>query len=99
MFPSEGTAPAHVHLDISKHLLHVTNYAFESGSYAAYALNKRNGAILRKIYFDNFTSEIEMGLDDQKTSHAHQAVTHGKFIYVVDLGLNKILHYQVRIWR
>ena len=52
---------------------------------------------MKNIYVDNFTSEIEKGLEDQKASHAHQAVTDGKSVYVVDLGLNKILYYEVSI--
>ena len=95
MHPSKGTAPAHVSLDTTNHLLHVTNYDFESGTYAAYKLDKGTGAITENIFVDNFTSEIEIGLQGQKASHAHQTVTHNNFIYVVDLGLNKILHYQV----
>ena len=95
MHPSKGTAPAHVSLDTTNHLLHVTNYDFKSGTYAAYRLDKGSGAIIENIFVDNFTSEIEFGLQDQMASHAHQTVTHKNFIYVVDLGLNKILHYQV----
>ena len=95
MHPSKGTAPAHVSLDTTNHLLHVTNYDFGSGTYAVYNLDKGTGAITENIFVDNFTSEIEIGLQDQKASHAHQTVTHSNFIYVVDLGLNKILHYQV----
>ena len=87
-----------MHLDSKNHLLHVTNYDFKSGSYAAYALNEQ-GVISKNIYVDDFKLEIEKGLDDQKASHAHQAIVHGKFIYVVDLGLNKILHYEVRTWK
>ena len=95
MHPSKGTAPAHVSLDTTNHLLHVTNYDFESGTYAAYKLDKGTGVIRENIFVDNFTSEIEIGLQGQKASHAHQTVTHNNFIYVVDLGLNKIIHYQV----
>ena len=95
MHPSKGTAPAHISLDTTNHLLHVTNYDFESGTYAAYKLDKDTGAITENIFVDNFTSEIEIGLQGQKASHAHQTVTHNNFIYVVDLGINKIIHYQV----
>ena len=97
VFSSKGNAPAHVHLDTQNHLLHVTNYDHVSGSYAAYALDKNNGAILGNIYADNFESEIGNATEDQKKSHAHHTVTNGKHVYVVDLGLNKILYYEVGI--
>ena len=88
-----------MYLDASNHLLHVTNYDYTSGSYAAYALDKNSRAILKNVYVDNFTSEIENALKGQNASHAHQAVPYGRFVYVVDKGLNKILHYEVSIKR
>ena len=97
MLPSEGTAPAHVYLDTTNSLIHVTNYDFESGSYAAYSLDKVNQTIRENIYVDNFQTEIENGEEGETVSHAHHAVTHGKNVYVVDLGLNKILHYLVNM--
>ena len=77
--------------------MHVTNYDHVSGSYAAYALDKNSGVILGNIYVDKFASEIENATEDQKASHAHHTVTNGKHVYVVDLGLNKILYYEVSI--
>ena len=97
MLPSEGTAPAHVHLDTANRLIHVTNYDFESGSYAAYSLDNDNQAISENIYVDNFQTEIENGEEGETASHAHHTVTYGKNVYVVDLGLNKILHYLVNM--
>ena len=95
VLPSEGTAPAHISLDSTNNLIHVTNYDFKSGSFAVYALDGSNQAIRDNIYVDNFSTAIAKGDEDERASHAHQAVSHGKFVYVVDLGLNKIMHYQV----
>ena len=94
--PSQGTAPAHINLDTTNNLIHVTNYDFKSGSYAAYALDRSDQAIGDNIYVDNFKTIIAKGAEGERASHAHQAVSHGKFVYVVDLGLNKIMHYEVR---
>ena len=73
----------------------MTNYDYKSGTYTTYSLDNANGKIQNNIYVDDFSIEIEQGDEDEKASHAHHAVTHGKFVYVVDLGLNKIMHYEV----
>ena len=73
----------------------MTNYDYKSGTYTTYSLDNANGKIQNNIYVDDFSIEIEQGDKDEKASHAHHAVTHGKFVYVVDLGLNKIMHYEV----
>ena len=97
MFRSKGNAPAHVALDTENSLLHVTNYDHTSGSYSAFSLDNKTGEILDNVYVDNFSAEIKEGNEDENVSHAHHAVTHGKFAYVVDLGLNKVMHYEVSI--
>ena len=90
---TDGAAPCHVNLDEENGILHVANY--NGGSYIAYSVNKDNGAIVEKIYFENYGKGSGVVPSRQEDAHAHMVFYIRNFIYVVDLGSDKIWHYKV----
>lgn len=88
-----GATPVHVNLDEKNGILHVANY--KGGSYAAFSINKTNGAILERIFFENFGNGSNVVPYRQAKAHAHMVFLVKNFIFVVDLGSDKIHHYKV----
>ena len=95
---TNGAGPCHVNLDEENGILHVANY--NGGSYAAFSINKADGAIQKRIFFENYGKGSNVVPDRQADAHAHMVFYVKNFIYVVDLGSDKIHHYKVNktIW-
>ena len=49
---THGAGPCHVNLDEENGILHVANY--NGGSYIAFSINKTNGSIKERMFFENF---------------------------------------------
>ena len=92
---TNGAGPCHVNLDEKNGILHVANY--NGGSYAAFSINKSNGAIQERIFFESFGKGSNVVPDRQAEAHAHMVFIINDFIYVVDLGSDKIHHYKVNL--
>ena len=88
---SSGDHPCHLALDASGRWLTVANYS--SGTVAAYAI-RQNGSIDSPYIVIQLTGK---GKDAkrQQSAHAHQVVfsPNNKFLYVTDLGSDKIMIY------
>ena len=92
---TNGSGPCHVNLDEENGILHVANY--NGGSYAAFSINKSNGAIQERIFFESFGKGSNVVPDRQAEAHAHMVFFINDFIFVVDLGSDKIHHYKVNL--
>lgn len=73
-------------------LLHVSNYG--AGSFVSFSLDD-SGEIMEQVYAENFGKGSGVKPDRQMESHPHGAWTYGPFVYVADLGSDKIWHYIV----
>lgn len=89
-----GWGPAHVKVDAQNRFIYVANYG--GGSFTAFKLNG-DGSIGSVMFNDVYGAGS--GADPegrQATSHAHGTTVYGRHVYVVDLGSDKIFHYEVR---
>ena len=93
-FSSNGQGTCHVALHAEYGLLHVSNYV--GGSFTSLRVDKSSGEILGEVYNEYFGDGSHVDPDRQEASHAHGTFTVGPFIYVVDLGADKIWHFKVR---
>ena len=91
--PSEGSGPCHVSVDPSGKMVFGSNYG--DGSFAAYTLQS-DGKLNSPTYKEQFTGSGP-NTKRQEKAHAHFATASpdGKYLYVVDLGSDKILNYVV----
>ncbi|MBS1542063.1 MAG: lactonase family protein [Bacteroidetes bacterium] len=91
--PVMGSAPCYVDISPSGNTLAVANYM--SGNVAFFSLDK-NGSIQSNptIYQHRGNGPVS---DRQEAAHAHCAVFDGagKYVYVVDLGIDKVMAYPV----
>lgn len=91
MQPTMGSAPCFVDISSSGNTLAVANYM--SGNVAFYSLDE-NGKIQSNptIHQHNGKGPV---IERQESAHAHCAVFDpaGKFVFVVDLGIDKIMAY------
>ena len=88
---SEGTGPCHVSVDPSGKMAFASNYG--GGSFSAYTL-QTDGKLNPATYTEQFTG-TGPNTKRQEKAHAHFATTSpdGKYVYVVDLGSDKIMNY------
>ena len=56
---------------------------------------KGTGEIMDQAYSEHYGPGSNVKPDRQKDAHAHGAFTFGPFVYVADLGSDKIWHYVV----
>lgn len=91
--PSEGLNPCHVSVHPSGKKVFTANYT--GGSFTAYDLTP-SGSIGKISYTEQYTGSGP-NIKRQDKSHAHCAVNspNGKYVYVADLGTDKIMNYQV----
>lgn len=90
--PCGGRGPAHVSVDPLGRFVYVSNYG--SGTLAVYPIEKggRLGAATQVIQDEGSGPH-----PNQKGPHVHSAIPSkdGKFLYVCDLGIDKVLIYRV----
>ena len=89
----KGHGPAHVSFDPKGKFVYISNYG--SGNLCVYKI-KKTGALgkLRQVIQDEGNGPHP----NQKGPHVHSAIpsNDGKFVYVCDLGVDKLFIYQVK---
>jgi len=95
--PSGGTHPTHLAINDKGTALYVANYGVPSGSFAVLNLDRISGEIqesgIRGFRYGAGSNGVP---DRQKDAHAHAVIPwrdSPHFVYVVDLGSDKIYHY------
>ena len=92
-FSSEGASPCHLSVDPSGKMLFVSNY--QGGNLAAYQINA-DGSINPSSTFIQHSGQ---GAHPQRQNapHMHSMIPSldGKFVYASDLGIDKIMIYEV----
>ena len=90
---SEGEGPCYVALNEAENLLGVANYA--SGNIAVYPLDS-SGAISGETQIRQHSGSGPF-LPNQQSPHAHCTMfdASGRFLYVSDLGIDKVLLYRI----
>lgn len=90
---SEGEGPCYVTLNEKENLLGIANYA--SGNIAVYPLDS-SGSISGEAQTRQHSGS-GLFLPNQKSPHAHCTIfdASGRFLYVTDLGIDKILLYPI----
>lgn len=90
---SEGRNPCHVNLDATGSCLMVVNYS--SGSVASYKINT-DGAISEAVSIHQHKGSV-VGSTRQMEAHPHSIFPNPEntFVYVPDLGLDKIMIYKL----
>lgn len=91
--PAEGQNPCHVSVHPSGEMAFLANYS--DGSFSAYGVEK-GFRLTPAVYTEKYEGS---GPNEgrQKSPHAHCAVVspNGKFVYVTDLGTDKVMNYVV----
>ena len=89
---SEGRGPAHISIDPKGRFVYVSNYG--SGTLAVYPVHK-DGSLGKAT--DVIQDKGNGPHPNQKGPHVHSVIPSldGKFIYVCDLGIDKVFIYQV----
>lgn len=86
-----GEDPCHITINSEYNCAYVTNYA--SGHFAV-AKIKENGSLGSGLYIESYDVGSGVNQERQEQSHPHGTCFKGKYVYVVDLGADKIWHYQ-----
>lgn len=91
--PTGGTVAAQVSVDHTGRMLFVNNYG--SGSVSAFALNP-DGSIAQRVGFDQHAGS-SVNPRRQTGPHPHAVVVSpdNRFLFVPDLGLDKIFSYRI----
>ncbi len=91
--PSEGLGPCHVSIHPTGKMAFLANYS--GGSFAAYPLES-NGSLKEASYTEQFTGSGP-NTKRQEKAHAHyiESTPDGKYVFVVDLGTDKIMNYKI----
>jgi 6-phosphogluconolactonase (cycloisomerase 2 family) len=73
--------------------LFVANYG---GSFATFKISKsEDGSILERIYLEDYGQGSGIVGDRQEYSHAHGISLWNDYVFVIDLGSDKIWHYKI----
>jgi 6-phosphogluconolactonase len=91
---SEGRGPAHVSIDPKGRFVYISNYG--EGNLSVYPVNNDGSLAKASDVVQHSGSSIVQGR--QEAPHVHSVVpsADGKFIYVSDLGIDKIMIYEVQ---
>ncbi|MEJ7692752.1 lactonase family protein [Daejeonella sp.] len=91
---SEGVGPAHVSVDPKGRFAYVSNYS--AGNLAVYPINQDGSLGKASDVVQHFGKGIVASR--QEAPHVHSTIpsADGKFIYVSDLGIDKIMIYEVK---
>jgi 6-phosphogluconolactonase len=92
---SEGANPCHVSVHPSGKMVFVSNYS--GGTFSVYGVEE-NGALTSGIYKEQFLGKGS-NKNRQEKAHAHYAAAtpNGRFVYVADLGTDRLLNYVVNV--
>lgn len=88
---SSGQGPCHLSVNSEKGCLYIANY--ESGHFAVAKL-KKDGTLGSGMFIESYEMGSNAVPDRQAESHPHCVCFRGNFVYVVDLGGDKIYHYK-----
>ena len=90
---AKGRGPAHVSVDPRGRFVYISNYG--SGNLSVYKI-KKTGALGELVQVIQDTGSGPH--PNQKGPHVHSAIpsSDGKFVYVCDLGVDKLFIYQVK---
>lgn len=90
---SYGRGPCHISFDITGKFTFVSNY--NDGSLAVYAVNK-NGSISDSLQLIRHFGKSS-NTDRQESAHVHSAIISpdNRFLYVADLGIDKVMIYEL----
>lgn len=91
-FSAKGVGSTHVKLHQEYGLVHLSNYG---GSFTSIKINE-NGEFIGYALAEDFGNGSNVKPDRQDKSHPHGSWTFGPFVYVLDLGSDRIWHYKVR---
>jgi len=91
--PSAGKWTCHITLDTPRRCAYVTSYLTP---YLSVTALKQDGGLGTDVFTRCYADVAGSGVvpDRQEASHPHSAYVHGKFIYVADLGCDRIWHYE-----
>ncbi|WP_041736471.1 lactonase family protein [Dyadobacter fermentans] len=91
--PSEGAGPCHVSVHPTGKMAFVSNYG--GGSFSAYNI-ETGGKLSAAVYKEQYTG-TGPHTKRQEKAHAHFATAgpDGKYVYVTDLGSDKVMNYSV----
>lgn len=87
---SSGQDPCHINVNHSRGCVYISNYA--SGHFAVLKLKDRRPA--GGMYIESYDRGSGVNKERQQTSHPHGAYFYDQFVYVTDLGADKIWHYK-----
>jgi 6-phosphogluconolactonase len=87
---SMGADPCHTYIDKSDAALYVSNYC--SGTIEVVEINKSDGSLCEVKQLINHNSFQEEGCT---TAKAHEVYFDGSHVYAVDLGLDRVFHYEL----
>ena len=85
-----GLCPCHIKVNSSRNVAYVTNY--DSGHFAV--LKLKDWRPVGGAYIESYDNGSGVNAKRQEASHPHGAYFYDKFVYVVDLGADKIWHYK-----
>jgi 6-phosphogluconolactonase len=90
---ANGRGPAHVSIDPKQRFAYVSNYG--DGTLSVYPINKDGSLGKASDFIKHTGSSIVVGR--QEGPHVHSTIpsSDGKFIYVSDLGIDKIMIYEI----
>ena len=90
--------PAHVsaqHLpEISSSYLHASNYL--GSTYVVFRLSVDDGSIQEMVYEEHYGKGTGVVMPNQEWAHPHGAFFNGPYVYVVDLGGDRIMVYEAK---
>ena len=89
---SGGTNPCYITLSKNNKWLFVANYS--SGTVAFYPVNKNGGIDSVKQIIQHIGASINKGRQNEPHAHAVVLSNNNKYLYVCDLGIDKIMTYR-----
>ena len=92
---TKGIGPCHITLDSEHGLILVADYAGQT--FVAYSYSTSTGQIMDLVFEQHFGAGSNAVPQRQEMAHPHGSFVFGNFIYLCDLGSDKIWHFQVCI--
>ena len=90
---SKGGFPCHTECDFERGIAYVANYT--GGSFAAFKLDENGRILPEPILHEIYGQGSNVDKDRQEMAHAHGIALCGRYVYLADLGSDKIWHYVV----